>query len=152
MAEARVGGVARLLGFAGLAPAVAATILIALGELDAAIVSVAYALLILSFLGGTWWGFAMHAPRHQAMLAIVAVIPSLVAMALGAGVLMTQGSGWSLVAIGVALILTLAVDRWLVARGFAPAGWMALRIPLSLGLGAVTIVAGALIGQAIGHP
>lgn len=149
MTEARVGGVARLLGFAGLAPAIAAAILIALGEIDAATISVAYALLILSFLGGTWWGFAMQSVRYQAVLTVIAVIPSLAAMALGAGVLLTRGSGWSLVAIGVALILTLPVDRWLVARGIAPTGWMALRIPLSLGLGAVTIVAGALIGQAV---
>ncbi|MBN2971222.1 DUF3429 domain-containing protein [Roseomonas aeriglobus] len=149
MTEPRVGGVARALGFAGLAPAVAATILIALGEPGAAIVSVGYALLILSFLGGIWWGFAMRTPTHQAALAAIAVVPSLAAMALGAGVMISQGSGWSLVAIGVALMLTLPVDRWLVRRGMAPAGWMALRVPLSLGLGAVTILAGALIGQPV---
>ncbi len=142
-----MGGSARLLGFAGLAPAAAAAILIALGERMAVIVSVFYPLLILSFLGGIWWGFAMRTPARQGVLATIAVVPSLVAMALGAGVLMTQGSGWSLVAIGVALMLTLPVDRWLVTHGIAPPGWMALRVPLSLGLGAVTILAGALIGH-----
>jgi len=49
-----------------------------------------------------------------------------------------------MVAMGSAIMLTLPVDRWLVTRGAAPANWMRLRVPLSLGLGALTIAAGAL--------
>ena len=45
---------------------------------------------------------------------------------------------------GVALIAALLVDRALVRLGLAPPGWMRLRVPLSLGLGALTIVAGLL--------
>ncbi|MFD1786703.1 DUF3429 domain-containing protein [Sphingomonas floccifaciens] len=149
MTDARVGGTARLLGFAGLAPAFAAVILLALGERLAAIVSLAYPLLILSFLGGMWWGFAMQTQRNQALLATIAVVPSLVALALGAAFLLTNGSGWTLVATGVALMLTLPVDRWLVTSGIAPVDWMRLRIPLSLGLGALTILAGALFGHPV---
>ena len=66
-------------------------------------------------------------------------------LALGLAVVFSLGSPWSLVAIGVALMLTLPVDRWLAARGLAPAGWIALRIPLSVGLGLLTIASGVLV-------
>jgi hypothetical protein len=52
---------------------------------------------------------------------------------------------WTLVGTGVALLLTLPVDRHLVATGDAPADWMRLRVPLSVGLGGLTIVAGWLV-------
>lgn len=147
MTEPRVGIVARLLGFAGLAPAIAATLLVATGERDAAAIGAFYPLLILSFLGGIWWGFAMRAEARQGALAAVAVIPSLAALALGLGVVFSLGSGWSLVAIGAALMLTLSVDRWFAEHGFAPAGWMALRIPLSTGLASATIATGVLVSR-----
>ena len=40
--------------------------------------------------------------------------------------------------------LALLVDRALVRAGIAPPGWMALRVPLSLGLGVLTLAAAAL--------
>jgi hypothetical protein len=46
--------------------------------------------------------------------------------------------------LGISLIGALLVDRALVRAGIAPPGWMALRAPLSLGLGALTLVAAAL--------
>jgi uncharacterized membrane protein len=145
--DPRVGRVARLLGFAGLAPSIATTVLVALGERSAAAIGAFYPLLILSFLGGMWWGLAMREGAvRQAWLVGVAIVPSLVALALGCAVVFTQGSGWSLVGIGVALIVTLPVDRWLARRGAAPAGWMGLRVPLSLALGALTIATGAMLG------
>lgn len=146
MTEPRVGRVARLLGFAGLAPAVATTALVAAGERAAAAIGAFYPLLILSFLGGMWWGFAMReSGRRQGVLVAVAVVPSLAALALGCGVVLSGGSPWSLVAIGVALILTLPIDRWLTVAGIAPADWMRLRVPLSLGLGLLTIATGVLL-------
>lgn len=147
MTEPRVGRAARLLGYAGLAPAVATTALVAAGERAAAAIGAFYPLLILSFLGGIWWGFAMReADRRQSALVAVAVVPSLAALALGTGVVLSQGSPWSLVAIGAALLLTLPVDRWLTIAGIAPANWMRLRVPLSLGLGLLTIATGVLLG------
>jgi hypothetical protein len=144
--EPRVGRVARLLGYAGLAPAVATTALVAGGERAAAAIGAFYPLLILSFLGGIWWGLGVgEANRRQGALVAVAVVPSLVALALGTGVVLSRGSPWSLVAIGVALLLTLPVDRWLAIAGIAPAGWMRLRVPLSLGLGLLTIATGVLL-------
>ena len=49
---------------------------------------------------------------------------------------------------GSAVALTLLVDRRLVASGDTPVGWMRLRVPLSLGLGGLTILAGVLLGHA----
>jgi hypothetical protein len=145
--EAAVGRTARVLGFAGLAPAVATTMLVTTGDLSAAAIGAFYPLLILSFLGGMWWGFAVRETgARQGWLVAVAVVPSLVALALGCAVVFSGGSPWSLVAIGVAVILTLPVDRWLKIAGIAPAGWMGLRVPLSIGLGGLTIVTGVLVG------
>ena len=142
--------IARRLGYAGLLPQVAAVLALASGDLDWRFVALssafAYAALILSFLGGMWWGLASadvdHAPGW---LWIAAVEPSLIA--LGTAIPWMIGAAWpgpSLIALGSALILSLLVDRRIVAYGLAPDGWMALRLPLSLGLGTLSIAATAL--------
>ncbi|WP_394652043.1 DUF3429 domain-containing protein [uncultured Sphingomonas sp.] len=147
MTDGRVGGTARLLGFAGLLPSLGSVALIAVGWPQAIAIAAFYPLLILSFLGGIWWGFAMRDTANQTALVVLAVVPSLIALTLGLGLFVAAQPGWSLVAIGVALMLTLPVDRRLASQGIAPAGWMALRIPLSLGLGTLTILAGVLISR-----
>ncbi|HVF93748.1 MAG TPA: DUF3429 domain-containing protein [Sphingomonas sp.] len=148
-AKPRVSRAAMLLGFAGLLPQFFAVMLIALGggvtRLVALPVALAYPLIILSFLGGIWWGFAVRRTDGQGGLAAVAVLPSLVAMALVGLYAATARIEWTLVGTGVALLLTLLVDRHLVATGDAPADWMRLRVPLSVGLGGLTIVAGWLV-------
>ena len=149
----QVGKGAFALGFAGLVPAFAAACLIALGRAEAAAIAFLYPAAILSFLGGIWWGFAMRRPTGQASLALLAVMPSLVAVGLvllailGAFFGARPVTSWSLVALGVALILTLPVDRYLVRTGEAPANWLRLRIPLSIGLGGLTIVSAALLSR-----
>lgn len=143
----RVSDAAMLLGCSGLAPQFAAVTLIALGWGHLALpVAFGYPLIILSFLGGIWWGFAVRRRERQAPLAAIAVVPSLVAMALYAAFFVTAQTGWTLVGTGCAILLTLPVDRHLVNTGDAPADWLRLRIPLSLGLGGLTIVAGYLVG------
>jgi hypothetical protein len=107
-----------------------------------------YGGLILSFLGGIWWSYAVRRGERQGRLLVLAVVPSLVA--LGAIIAVAAGlpgapSGWPAVVLGSAIILTLPVDRHLATTGEAPAGWMRLRVPLSLGLGALTILAGVLV-------
>lgn len=136
------------LGFAGLLPQMAAVALLLGGVPFATAAAFGYALLILSFLGGIWWGFAMRqqGDAAQGRLALLAVIPNLVAFAILLGATMTGRVEWGLVATGSAILLTLPVDRMLVRRGDAPADWMRLRMPLSIGLGALTILAGALSG------
>ena len=147
MTEPRVGRVAFALGIAGLLPQVAATGLIAAGDAGALydlpyVFAFGYASLILSFLGGIWWGLAMRRPVGQGPLVALAVLPSLLPLAL---VFVAMRSWpWALGALGVAILLTLVVDRALTRTGEAPAGWMRLRVPLSLGLSVLTIAAGLL--------
>ena len=142
----RVGPVARALGLAGLLPQAAAVAMVAtraddrLGET----LAFAYGALILSFLGGIWWGFAMRRDAGQGPLAAVAVAPTLVALAICVMQAVRGTLDQALVALGLAIIASLAVDWRLARQGDAPAGWLGLRVPLSLGLGALTILAGAL--------
>ena len=142
MAPFPVGRTAFALGFAGLLPQAAAALLAALGYFSGGVVALAYAALILSFLGGMWWGLAMFTRVAQPVLVALAVVPSLLAGAILALAAVDLRLG--LVAMGCAILLTLPVDRALVTRGIAPANWMRLRVPLSLGLGGLTILVGAL--------
>lgn len=136
---------ARLLGAAGLLPQLGALAIQAEGPGAEAgrIAAFGYASLILSFLGGVWWGFAMRRAERQRILVVVAILPSLVPLAL---VPVMVFGGWrrALWALAVVLMLTLLVDRRLVERGDAPAGWMRLRVPLSCGLAALTAIAAVM--------
>ncbi len=137
---------ARMLGLAGLLPQAAAALLVVAGPLDlrfsALALAFAYAALILSFLGGLWWGLAA-ARGAGGWIYVAAVVPSLFALA--TTVPWAVGAAWpgpSLIALAVAIWASLIVDRRLVREGVAPGWWMSLRVPLSLGLGALTLVAG----------
>ena len=159
MTEPRVGRAAYLLGLAGLLPQLAAVALMILARNDPTDLAwiplilgyglaLIYGSLILSFLGGIWWGYAMRRIERQGPLAIAAIVPTLVG--LGCIAFATDGlpaavSPWPAVALGCAIIATLVVDRRLVATGEAPGNWMRLRLPLSLGLGGLTIAAGLLL-------
>ena len=145
---------AALLGGAGLVPPLAClTTAIAVREsgspLEAATASVLfYAALILSFLGGMWWGLAAgKIPGDKlAPFLAVSVLPALLASAAllleqtlpHDGALITA----SLLAFG--LLASLVVDKRLVRDGIAPTWWMRLRIPLSVILAAVTLATGWL--------
>ena len=141
----------RLLGFAGLIPQLLALLLIVTGIDPAlgALMAFLYAAMILSFIGGIWRGFSVTAVELQDNLASVAVVPAIIAGILIVARLLGMPVGWALVAMGAAILLTLIVDRRLVEDGRAPRDWMALRVPLSATLGALTIVAGALAPHAI---
>jgi hypothetical protein len=124
--------IARLLGLSGLLPQLAAVALLLSGDpqsrYSALAIAYAYAAIILSFLGGLWWGLAARTdspPRWPWMVGLRWPAPSLVVL-------------------GISLIAALLVDRALVRAGIAPSGWMALRVPLSLGLGVLTVLAAAL--------
>lgn len=156
-ANGRVGRTARLLGAAGLLPQAAAVTVLAWGQYAGGIGSLAgialsaaflYPAMILSFLGGMWWTIAMRRTeaRGQGRLAAVAVLPTLIAFGMPAIMAVMQRFDWPIMVLGVAIMATLLVDRRLEASGEAPVGWLRLRAPLSLGLGALTIVAGVLIG------
>lgn len=135
----------RWLGLAGLLPQIAAVAVVFGGDtashFSAVALGYAYAALILSFLGGLWWGIAAAAPEAPEWLWVAAVVPSLVALA--SAIPWAIGAPWpgpSLIVLGVALIGALGVDLLLVRQGLAPPWWMSLRLPLSLGLGGLTLV------------
>ena len=147
----------RWLGLAGLLPQLACVAAVASGvgewRWTALAAGWAYAALILSFLGGTWWGLASAAlirgdgaPDRPVpgWLWLVAVAPSLLALA--TFMPWVFGHPWpgpSLSALGMALLATPAVDRALVIRGpqaLAPPWWLRLRVVLSVGLGLATLV------------
>ena len=139
----------RWLGLAGLLPQFTCVAVLYAGPAEwreaALAIAFAYAALILSFLGGMWWGIAAAAPAAQRRKAlgwlwIAAVLPSLVALAC----FLPWALDWawpepSLVMLGGALLVSLGVDAKLGA--LAPRWWMALRVPLSTGLGLATLAA-----------
>jgi hypothetical protein len=140
----------RALGYAGLLPQLFAVAALLTGGLawrfTALALAFAYAALILSFLGGLWWGLAAREPqRAPPWVWVAGVTPSLVALA--TTVPWMVGGEWpgpSLLVLGVAILGTLAIDRALDRRGLCPPGWVRLRTYLSLGLGALTVAAGLL--------
>ncbi len=139
----------RLLGLAGLLPQIAALFVIlernAEWRFAALALAYAYAALILSFLGGLWWGLAARAERAPAWLWIAAVVPSLVALAsFWPWAMGLPWPGPSLLWLGIALIASLGVDWQLVRAGLAPSWWLSLRMPLSIGLGGMTLAIGLL--------
>jgi hypothetical protein len=149
---AATGGIppiARLLGLSGLLPQLAAVALLLSGDpqsrFSALAIAYAYAAIILSFLGGLWWGLAARADSPPRWLWFASVAPSLVALVTAwPWMVGLRWPGPSLVVLGISLIAALLVDRALVKAGIAPPGWMKLRMPLSLGLGVLTMLAAAL--------
>lgn len=139
----------RWLGLAGLLPQIAAAAIVLSGDptlrFAALSLGYAYAALILSFLGGLWWGFAASKERPPEWLWVAAIVPSLIALA--SAVPWAVGEPWpgpSLILLGIALISALGVDGLLAKRGLVPIWWMRLRMPLSLGLGLLTLLIGAV--------
>lgn len=136
---------ARWLGLAGLLPQAAALVAVTAGEPEgrftALALAFAYAALILSFLGGTWWGLAAHA-RNTAprWIWVAAVTPSLLALA--CTVPWAVGAAWpgpSLAVLGIAILAAPIVDFRLSRLGLAPRWWNGMRATLSTGLGLMTL-------------
>ena len=132
-----------LLGFAGLLPATAACLVAVAGPVEwraeAATVCATYAAAILSFLGGAWWGLAARGEWPKPMTAVLfaSVLPSLAAWG---ALLMERGGG--LMLIGLLFVGVLPGDAWLARAGLAPPWWLRLRVPLSLGMAALTLLTG----------
>ena len=138
---------ARWLGYAGLLPQAIALLLAFRGG-PLAYVAIAggfaYAALIFSFLGGVWWGQAVANGRSGASVFIVAVLPSLISLAL----FLPWTFGWEwpapqLIWLGFLIGTSLLVDRFI---GVAGKDFIRLRTILSIGLGALTILLG-LVAQ-----
>lgn len=134
---------ARALGYAGLVPQVLCLGLVLMGHewrYSALAGGFAYAAAIFSFLGGVWWGQAVLSGRATTGAYLIAVMPSLIAVAL----FLPWTIGWewpgpALFYLGALIALSPFVDR---ALGFAAPDFLKLRWHLSVGLGALTIVLG----------
>lgn len=136
---------ARVLGYAGLLPQIICIAMI-LAEHEwryAALAGgFAYAAAIFSFLGGVWWGQALASGRATTGAYLLAVLPSLIAVALFLP--WTFGWDWpgpALLYLGALILGSPLVDR---ALGFAAPDFLRLRWHLSIGLGTLTIGLGLI--------
>jgi len=139
---------ARTLGYAGLLPQIISIAMVLMGHewrYAALAGGFAYAAAIFSFLGGVWWGQAVQSARATTGAYLVAVLPSLIAVAL----FLPWSFGWewpgpALLYLGALIALSPMIDRKL---GYAPSDFLRLRLHLSLGLGGLTIALGLLAGR-----
>ena len=82
-----------------------------------------YGTVILSFMSGTVWGYAMQAEgRHRAILAGLSTLAALWAVALG----------FSTIALALGFVTLLALDLHAQRAGLAPRWWMRLRLLLTI--------------------
>lgn len=132
---------ARLFGCAGLIPSAAALATVTLGPTDwwnaAFCLDILYAAMILSFLGGAWWGLISGARVSGAFPSkwlVVGVLPPLAAWPL-----VYFLSPPSLAIISLLFPVCLIADRYLVRHGLAPSWWWTLRWPLSAGMGVLNL-------------
>ena len=136
--------VALRFGFAGLLPQAIALFLVMTDSeqrWSALAVGYAYAALIFSFLGGVWWGQALSMKSAPSWIYAAAVAPSLIALATYVPwVIGAEWPGPSLVVLGICLILSPLVDRAIGQSVALPEGWMRLRLMLSTGLSALTLL------------
>lgn len=140
-----------MLGYAGLLPQMICIAMVVTGHewrYSALAGGYAYAAAIFSFLGGVWWGQAVQSARASFGAYLVAVLPSLIAVAL----FLPWTFGWSwpgpaLLYLGALIALSPLIDRTL---GFAEADFIRLRWHLSVGLGSLTIALGLFADQAMG--
>lgn len=131
---------ARWLGLSGLLPVIGGVI-VAWLETDqqywliVTAITLLYGAIILSFIGGAWWGLSSRrqdAPSWGVLT--LAVMPSLYAWPSVAWAWIDAayaGAAWLLSA---GFVLVLPVDRMLQKTNIAPAWWLTLRMPLSLGM------------------
>lgn len=137
--------VAIYLGAAGLLPTISALALVVSGRADLAAlgfqVGTIYGALILSFIGGTWWGLAARGGTDAlGGWLSVSVLPSLFA-----AVVLYLLDPVAVAALGAAFLVTPLVDRRLQAAGLAPHWWPRLRMPLSFAMGGLHLGLAALV-------
>lgn len=139
----------RWLALAGIAPQAALAAIAWAGEPrwiePARVAGGLYAALILSFLGGAWWGIAATAPAAEGRgvlgwVWLAAVTPAL--FAFGAALWWLADPAQpepALVILAFALLASPLVDRRLAAMVLVPRWWTALRWPPSIAMGLATL-------------
>jgi hypothetical protein len=136
-----------LLGVAGLLPQAAALVApwLDMGWIDPARLALVYGALILSFLGGSWWGIALTRAggQQRSILLLLGIGASLLGFCVQ-GLAAPDRMRALLLLLGGALALSWLVDRMLVRDGLIGAWWGRLRLALSLGLGGLTMLVGVM--------
>lgn len=136
----------RLLGLSGLLPQMLCLTIDILDPMSpdisgTAAMGLAYAALILSFLGGMWWMAALQHGVTRTWPYLLAVLPSLLGwIALFPMAIGFDGIGIGLTLVGVLLLGSPLVDRALVRIIPMPAGWITLRVTMATGLGLLTLL------------
>lgn len=140
-----------VLGAAGLLPAIACVTLAIVEPATraaAAIVGGGYAALILSFLGGMWWMQALLRSDGRWWPYLLAVAPSLIGWgALLAAVVRPVPTAAALMMLAVALFSSPLGDREIGPLLREVPAWRRLRLMLSGGLGALTLLLALLGGR-----
>ncbi len=132
---------ALLLGLSGLLPTLLSTALVWFGTREQSAVGFSlgaiYGAMILSFLGGAWWGIAVSKAEdgRLAGLLAISVMPSLVAW-LAIFALSPQ----TVAVLAACFLGALVIDRRLTVDSLAPPWWMRLRILLSTGMSALYLL------------
>ncbi|MDB5373053.1 MAG: hypothetical protein JWP04_1695 [Belnapia sp.] len=137
---------ARWLGAAGLLPFLLTALAAWTGPEDwrgiALFALATYGMVILSFLGGVHWGFALRAPEAEARYAAprlgLGVLPSLIGWA---ALMLPPVPGLGMLAL--AILGTAGIETLAARRGLVPPEYLRLRWPLSLGA-ALCLLAGAV--------
>jgi len=150
LSPASLSPAARALGYAGLLPQIICIALILMGHewrYSALAGGFAYAAAIFSFLGGVWWGQALASGRATSGAYVIAVMPSLLTLAL----FLPWTFGWewpgpALFYLGTLIFGSPLIDR---ALGYAAPDFLRLRWHLSIGLGSLTIALGFLSDRVI---
>ena len=133
---------ALLLGAAGLIPfAVLGLLAVAQGGDRAAAALVAYAAVILSFLGAVHWGFALQEPsgRGERARLLLGVLPSLAGwVALLLNIAVNVAAALGLLVVGFAA--TVLVEARGARQGLVSPGYMKLRYGLTAVVGTVLVL------------
>lgn len=141
MSIAAIPRPAHFLGWAGVVPFAALTGAAIYGvalPVDAGRALIAYAAVILSFMGGVQWGIALRGPAESRWLGYAAsVVPALIAWP---GLFMPPP--FALAGLITGFCLLILYDIWTVGRGWAPGWYATLRLELTL---AVVTLLGAMI-------
>lgn len=140
-----------VLGVAGLLPQIACVTLAVLEpgtRAVAAILGGAYAALILSFLGGMWWMQALLRSDERWWPYLLAVAPSLIGWAVLLAVIGGAAPpAAALMTLALALFASPFGDREVGALLRGVLAWRQLRLALSGGLGAMTLVLALVSGR-----